>query len=909
MNKVAKAYLFYVGIFTICSLLALFLLLSLLITWKRSQPLHHMSSLVSSIQKNHSSPFITHLAISVTDCPQDYIPLLSSLKTSPVKTHCKCQTSRVELSGDACPSDCTLVPASPGLPLLKIEGLELCAKTYPYADFVHSSDGECPANHHLCGRDSRYFLCFPQTRKCPLNHLFLSANPLILDSSYSTIFLSEGLRLYFSNSQQEFPLVTTDFQLAYNKQVCIDPSQVLRPALHFHFWTFDVFYPEDGCPTKISSSLSYLDSRYVFLSSQSFKGLLNSNGLEQYSASHGLDIFDFFRDSDQDFDVDIMFRPRIYYNPDCLVPGKNPATSLFTLSENSNSEEIQDTVIACFFMLVFTGFLGFVGIILKKFCSRKRNRRKMMTWILTGVMVLFTLTLVPVVILLRRVDQVDHSFFRSKMDADIVCGDRFVKAIIEGIVYNYNETRSIAIAVVVFIVLASGSWVVILVIKLITNEDEHEVRTVSDREHSKRTVYVMGTIPENERYTNDREGSTKENALELDGDDTWHKHRVVSYIPKNIYIDEQELNSFDSELAYKPAKSRVLGVSQAISKGYKRDMDEEYYNRKQKRRRNAKLQKRLEKQKGFEMINTINSKSTQNKGESLMDQREREDSHIKAPIDAEKYQTITIMSPNLSMDESQIIQTKVNQRQMSPEREPPKKPKLDSENEVVPQKSRRNHIERNLVESSEVASSKKESAKNNPLFDNNEVESEEVKAPNNNRDNKMFESITMFKNKNRPKRTRAKPTGRKPARSRTKRSRNDTKTSTDTNQSNLLSRISQKVKKPEVNHSEDDHEPEEVSKMGKRPESSLMGSRRPKTRGEQEKSKGIRRSRKSRYEKSVHSSSSSNQESGLLFGNKQMKRKTRDKQNAGEKVSRKSRQSRKSRNPQNKGSLFSKDKN
>ena len=131
MNKVARAYLFFIGIFAICSLLCLILLLSLLISWKSSQPLHHLPSLVSSIQTNHSSSFISHLSLSTNKCPDDFIPLLSQLKTSPVNSHCKCETSRKPLSGNSC-GDCELIPAAPSLFLFKMRGYMVCARPYQY---------------------------------------------------------------------------------------------------------------------------------------------------------------------------------------------------------------------------------------------------------------------------------------------------------------------------------------------------------------------------------------------------------------------------------------------------------------------------------------------------------------------------------------------------------------------------------------------------------------------------------------------------------------------------------------------------------------------------------------------------------------------------------------------------------
>ena len=892
-------------------------MLSLLISWKSSQPLHHMPSLVSSIERNHSSPFITHLSISVNHCPDDFIPLLSQLRTSPVKSHCKCTSRRKNLSDGKCQSDCQLVGASPPLSLLKVKGFVLCAKTYKHSDFVHSSDGECPHNYVLCGRDSRYFLCFPKSRQCPLNHLFFSEKSLNLGPSYSTFLLGEQFRLYFTNSQTEFPLLTTDFQLAFHREICIDTTQALLPFYHYKFWQYEYFFPEDGCPTKISSELSYLDNRYIYLASQPFKDLLYSNGLEDYSKNYNLDIFEYFDEKEDEFEIDIMYRPRIHYNSNCLVPDGSPATSLFTLLENADSSKTVSMITGSFLMLLLTSILGFTGIILKNFCSRKRTRRKMMMWILSAIILIFSLTLIPVITLLRQVKKVDHSFFQEKLRNGVVCGDRFVHAIIHSVVFGYRKTRSITIALIFFIIFACISWVVFVAFKILSTEDEYDGRTVSDRENSMKTVYVMGTITENERYTNDREGSTKDNALQGVDDDeeeTWHDNRIASYIPQKIYIDDDALNSEDSEIVGRPTvKSRILGVSQTIGKKDKMEEEDDYFRRKQKRKKkNKKLQKRLGKQKGFELINTSSSKGKQlmreedSFGESQM-RRE-----IKAEL-PEKYQTITIMSPNQSMDESKLIGKKINLTK-APKKNQVKKSEIFLKSSVI-----------NSEQKERIIQNTPQNKRSTFNFNVEPEKGEEKQKKMDLAKSQLEEPLNLFKNnQGKPKRTVGKRT-RNPVSRKDKQKADAEKKvrmnpPSDTEKKDKLERksrvskktessligksiLSKKVQQPQEMSFDVSQEPENISLISK-PDPIKSPRNKSNANSNTEKdsvnSRPLRRSRRSRYEKSVYSSSSSNNEKGLLFGNKNLRNRQREKSKQKE-----GKVSRKSRRPKKDGNLFS----
>jgi hypothetical protein len=692
-----------------------------------------------------------------------------------------------------------LIPVSPSLSLFKIKGVLLCAKPYEFTDYVKSTDSECPSNYILCGRDSRYFLCFPNTRECPLNHIFFSENPLNLDYSYSTILISDQFRLYFSNSQTEFPLITTDFQLGLNKEVCIDTTQILLPSYHYQFWTYDSYFPEDGCPTKISSELSYLDSRYVLVATQPFKELLYSNDLKGYSDNHKLGIFDFFESKEDIFDIDIMFRPRIYYNSDCQIDNKTPANSLFTLSENSNSEKILGAIIASFVMGLITSLLGCTGIILKNFCSRKRTRRILMMVVLSAFIVLFTLTLIPVIILYTRVKEVDHSFFQTKIDEGIVCGDRYVHAIINEIVHNYKKTSSISIALIFFIILSLISWIVFIVFKLLSDENEYEVRTQSARENSMKTIYVMGTITENERYTNDREEMEKveEDKAEEDDEETWHDNRIASYIPQKFFIDEEAMNSYDSEAPFRPeVKSRILGISKTIRKVEEKNTEDDYYKRKQKRRnKNKKLQKRLEKQKMFEMINTINSKNT-DKGRKNESSEDSSSENLASQIAPEKYNTITIMSPNLSMDESKIINNKMTKKQ------PENKFNFSKNSPKSKQKE-------DLPKLEKVDSEEKKMDSSNENNDQNKYYEEEVKMPNKITKSKLLESVGLLKNN--PKRTKRTPVKRKIT-------KNDKANSNNPSQPSSMhqSIVSSKVKKPRNAQNDVNEEPMNQSIVSRR---------------------------------------------------------------------------------------------
>ena len=772
------------GIFTVCSILCLILLLTLIIAWKRSQPLHHIPSFVSSIQKNHSSPFITHISLSISQCADDYIPLFSQLKTSPVVSQCKCNDT-YHISNGTCASDCQMIPVSPPLSLFKIQGYLLCAKPYKYNDFVKSTDGQCPPNYTLCGRDSRVFLCFPNTRECPLNHLFFSEHVLNLDYSYSTILMSNSFRLYFSNSQKDFPLLTTDFQLGFQQEVCIDTTQIILPAYHYKFWTYELNYPEDGCDTSISSHLSYVDTRYIKISSQPFKNLLYSNGLREYSQTYNLGIYNFFESKTDTFDIDIMFRPRIYYNPECIIDDKTPANSLFTLSEHSNADRIFSLIVASFIMGLITSLLGCSGIILKNFCSRKRTRRKLMMFILSGLVILFTLTLVPVILLHIRVKEANHSFYNSKLDEGVVCGDRYVHAIIKEIVYSYKKTKSIAIALIFFIILACCSWIAFVFIKMISNETEYETRTQSSRNNSMKKVHLFKTVTENERYTNVQIDSTKEQEIRVEDQDnveTWHDNRIASYIPKNNFIDEDAMYSYDSEMVYKPhVNNRALGISKTILKNSgKHNPEDDYFKRKNRRRnKNMKLKKRLKKQKGFELINTHNLNDITRNYDS--DSYESSSEEEPSQIIPHKYNTITIMSPNLSMNESQIINKRMNIKK-------DQKFNYSKESEVRLQKS-------------EIPSN------NEQIFMNEKLEKEQsiVKSPKKNNKQKLLESMGLLtNNENTPKRTVAK---RKPVTDKPRKSRNKTTSQASSKDQSI---IASKVKKQSKHQLDVTDEPIEV---------------------------------------------------------------------------------------------------
>jgi hypothetical protein len=764
---------------------------------------------------------------------------------------------------------------------------------------------------------------------CPINHLFFSEEPLRLDASYGTLLLGENFRLYYSNSQKEFPLVTTDFQMGFQKEVCIDTDQVILPFYHFRFWQKELFYASDGCPTKISSELSYLDRRYVFLASQPFKNLLYSNGLKEYSTTNRLDLFDYFEEQNEEFEVDVMFRPRVFFNSQCLVPDGTPATSLFTLSEGSDSGLTLSAITGSFLIILISAILGFSGIIFKNFCSRKRTRRKMMMVVLSVFMGLFALSLIPVITLLHRVNKVDHSFFKEKLDNGVVCGDRYVHAIVEGVVNGYDKTRAITVALIFFIILACGSWIVFVVIKVISNEEEYQTRTQSSRENSMKTVYIMGTTTENERYTNDREGSTKENALILKPEDeeTWEDNRIASYIPQKIFIDDDMMKSMDSEMKGRPVvKSRVLGASKIIGKSQDELAgNEEYYRRKQKRKkRNEKLQKRLNKQKGFELINTNNSKNKETLKGGSSDEEEPSQIMKEFP---RNYQTITIMSPIESMDESEIIVKKVHNRQISPPRKSQKDLKISIEKQEMPEldqdklKSPINgkskpQFQESIINQKEKDSKldfeqkQKELGLNKPmgLFKQNNKPKRSVarnrnaRTPHKNSNQRDSQPVERTSRKSRntnnsePK-ERISRKSRNTEKDNPKPSEPQSRPRTSKKSSMIgLSIMSKKVNQPKETSFDVSQEPQDfrvISRSGSKPTSKspsiLSGSKMSEVNA-----KPLRKSRKSRKDRSVYSSRNSEQEQGLIFGNKAFGKKPRERRAPGDgKVSRKSRRTKK----------------
>lgn len=757
-----------------------------------------------------------------------------------------------------------------------------------------------------------------------MNHLFFSEEALQLDSTYSTLLLGEGFRLYSTNSQKDFPLVTTDFQMGFENHVCIDTTQAILPFFHYPLWQKEFFFPKDGCPTKISSALSYLDLRYVHLASQPFLELLESNGLQQYSSGHGLDLFEYLQSQPEQFDVDLLFRPRIHYNPECLMPNGTPASSLFQLSEGSDSSLTLSAITGSFLMILIAAILGFTGIIFKNFCSRKRTRRKLMMWILSAIMCVFALSLIPVITLLHRVNRVDHSFFQGKLDEGMVCGDRYVQAIIDGVVSGYIKTRGITIALIVFIVLSCVAWVVFVIFKVISSEDEYQTRTQSSRDHSMKIMYIMPTLTENERYTNQPEGSTKENALAVndDDEDTWADNRIASYIPQNIFINDDDMNSMDSEIKMRPViKSRILGASKIIMKSPDKDHgSEEYYHRKQRRKKkNEKLRKRLNKQKGFEMIHSNNSRKKKKEEGDLSDDPE------KSQIDKEfreSKQTITIMSPVHSMDESEIIAKQVVDRVKPPAPKSKKKLEIDIENHNTPglqdklikspldnemkftyPKDKSDKTEETKIDfdrkQKEIGLNepmnlfKKERPKRSTARSRNEAKSrnDRIKESRQNEQTTERKSRGEVKRQSRQERKSRGDKERQPRQERKSRDERSKKSS-------MIGKsiMSKKVDQPKEASFDISQEPQEMNFMGK----SIVKSRGAKSDNSEGNSKPLRRSRKSRKDRSVHSSNSSVNDQDLIFGKKAFGKKPRERRRQGEE-----RTSRKSRRPKKEGSLLS----
>ena len=682
--------------------------------------------------------------------------------------------------------------------------------------------------------------------------------------------------------------MTTDFQLGFEKEVCIDTTQIILPQSHFEFWNYDFYYPENGCPTKISSSLSYLDGRYVFLSSQNFKNLLLTNNLEQYSQIYNLNISKFFQDEKEEFNVDIMFRPRIHFNKECLIPNGTPATSLFTLLQGSDASKTLTAISVSFVMMLLGTILGCTGIIFKNFCSKKRSKRTLMMWVLSGIMVMFALTLVPIFTLLHRVNQVDHSFFEEKLEEGIVCGDRYVHAIVDGVISSYSKTRAITSALIFFVILACVAWIVFVVFKSISSENEYQFKTKSDRETSSQGVFYVGGMTENERYTNQKEGSTRENALvsnQKDESDEWEDNRVASYIPQKIYIDEEGVNSFSEEMPFKPhVQSRMLGVSQTISKKRENeeDSDEEYYRRKHRRKRKNKgLQKRLGKNKGFEMVGR-DFKDTSKEGKSIMDDQDY-DNQIRT--DVKRYDTITIMSPNLSMEgetnevkESTIISKKVNH------------PGIGEVEDL--NKSGIVFVEKSKIED-EPLKFKDNQIKRTPVRNKRKVKDNLEKKSEKKRIQKSINLLSS--NTSKPKRTKVETKKENQKETVSRKSRNANKIGV----SNLmLSKVSRKARQPKEIRFDVSEEPSNITQINKK----NPRKNRPQSKSKEDafESKPLRKSRKSRYEKSVYSSNGSSQDNGLIFGNKSLGKKPRERTKKND-----IRVSRKSRNTKKEGSLFS----
>jgi hypothetical protein len=195
-------------------------------------------------------------------CPDKWQPFMKSVSTSGTSGYCICQDtnssyslnetlqyheSDINISSSnqvnennndkACKESCLKLSPSYPIMLPKINSKIFCARVLnvKYDEFVLSSDGECPKDLHLCGKDSRDFLCLDKNLPCPINKVEIlpkisnqedlaKVKTIFEDKNFEIVDFSETENIYFSNEFINQKILTQDLK-ASKGAPCIDPSQ------------------------------------------------------------------------------------------------------------------------------------------------------------------------------------------------------------------------------------------------------------------------------------------------------------------------------------------------------------------------------------------------------------------------------------------------------------------------------------------------------------------------------------------------------------------------------------------------------------------------------------------------------------------------------------------------------------
>ena len=673
MLRSEKSYLALTIVFSIGSLLTIILLVTALIVMNLDSTINSIPTILSSMEDNYLSDFVSEISLGMPECTSPSRPLFSNLSTGPIRGHCKCEDGQIieDLRSDGtCNEECVKINEMPGIQLSTFPGFKLCATGYRGKDPISSQDGTCPEGYQLCGRDTRFHLCFPNSENCPLNHLFFSEKPVSVNQDYRVLILGEKMRVYFSNKQTGFPVLTKDMRLGYQQKVCVSPDEQLGVSEQWPFFERQFYSVGESCPTKWLSNNVQNDDRYLPLISFSYLELLWANDLFQFSTQLGLSIHDFYRissspknvsdkktvndfiyenvnpvigsDSEndtsqeganlgpgpgpfrvlleerdgegqtnwqrapgnnnaapiskvvrldpkilqmprilsysisesnfKDYKVDVMFRPRIFYNDECLMANRDSVNSLLSISQNSNRDRIKRILntgfLVCFFCLV----LGYVALFFRKFCLQKvkyfqqsKRRLKIAYLLLSVLMAINIVTVFPMCAAISAISDQDHSFFEQLIQNKVRCGDRYVHFLITNTLSGFRMLNVLASHAIIFCFSIFVTWIVYVILEL---KQKHKAVAIPSNSTEETRDGVEINMFKSSILKSENMMISKSNIYNVEGGKSvidWDQNpdnRMVSYIPKQFFIDA-------SQVPVQMRQSRVIQKRPSIAQNRK----------------------------------------------------------------------------------------------------------------------------------------------------------------------------------------------------------------------------------------------------------------------------------------------------------------------------------------------------